>query len=577
MFRPLQGFYLGLGLIALTFVTTYRPAAADELFPAHRVIGNTYYVGSKELATYLIQTPEGHMLINSGFEETVPMIRAAVESLGFKMRDVKILLASHAHSDHVAGHAMLKELTGAKVFVMEGDDRVIADGGAGQYHYTDSRWPKCAVDRVLYDGDEVKLGGVTLVARRTPGHTRGCTTWTWRVDDGGKAHNVVVIGSPNVNPGYQLVDNADYPTIAADFATTFKVLKSLPCDVFLGAHGNYYGMLDKHDRLSKQPSVNPFVDPAGYQAYVELKEQAYRKTLADQQAAAATKSQSANTSAASDERAIVEQLKKYDAQVVETKGVVTSVSIRDTTKMTDADFQALGRLRHLKLLTLSGENVNDQTLAYLTNLTALEDLSTNAAQFSDDGLRQLTKLANLKQIKFFHTSLRSKHFNGSGFAHFTELKNLRRLTVAGCPFNDEGMAAVGKLTQLENFRTWHTYQTEAGNKHLTSLANLRSLHLGQRLRHYDGTSNAHSLSDQTLVTLAAMATLDTLILDEAVLSVEALEKLKGLKNLKRVELGRIDLSPADVERLKTSLPGVEVVFKPMTDADRTALERFLKL
>src|SRR6516164_8596781 len=150
-------------------------------WPGHRVIGNVYYVGSKDLASYLITTPEGHILINSSFESTVPVIKTSVESLGFKMGDIKILLASHAHSDHVAGHAL------------------IASGGEGQYFYTRSCWKPCPVDRVLEDGDEVKLGGVTLVARRTPGHTRGCTTWTWRVDDAGKSYDVVVIGSPNVN------------------------------------------------------------------------------------------------------------------------------------------------------------------------------------------------------------------------------------------------------------------------------------------------------------------------------------------------------------------------------------------
>jgi metallo-beta-lactamase class B len=261
-----------------------RPVSADEAFPGHRIVGNTYYVGSKALATYLITTPEGHILINSGFEETVPLIRASVESLGFKMRDVKIILESHAHSDHVAGHALLKELTGAKVFVMRGDEGVIGSGGVGQYLYTDSRWPACEVDRVLKDREEVKLGGTTLVARLTPGHTRGCTTWTWRVADGDKSYNVVVIGSPNVNPGYRLVDNQDYPEIAKDYAKTFEVLKSLPCDIFLGAHGEYYGMLAKYERV-KETEKNPFLDPDGYRAYVELKEKAFRKTLGEQQTA----------------------------------------------------------------------------------------------------------------------------------------------------------------------------------------------------------------------------------------------------------------------------------------------------
>ena len=262
--------------------TGQGPADWYEPFPAHQVIGNVYYVGSKDLATYLITTKDGHILINSGFERTVPLIQKSVESLGFKMTDVKILLASHAHSDHVAGHALLQKLTGAKVYVMRGDAEVIASGGKGQYLYTTSHWAPCKVDRVLEDGAEVKLGGVTLVAHHTPGHTRGCTTWTWRTRDGAKDYDVVVIGSPNVNPGFQLVGNKDYPEIADDFARTFAVLKSLPCDVFLGAHGGYYGMIERHALLQKGQQ-HAFVNPEGYKQYVALKERSFRKTLAMQQ------------------------------------------------------------------------------------------------------------------------------------------------------------------------------------------------------------------------------------------------------------------------------------------------------
>jgi metallo-beta-lactamase class B len=271
---------LSLPALGLT-LALFGQTQPDSAFPAHRVVGNVYYVGSKALASYLITTPDGHFLINSSYEETVPLIRASIESLGFKMQDVKVLLASHAHSDHVAGHATMKELTGAKVYVMRGDEGVIEWGGAGQYLYTDSRWQPCHVDKILEDKDEVKLGGVTLIARRTPGHTRGCTTWIWRVPDGGKTYDVVVIGSPNVNPGYRLVDSKDYPEIAEDFATTFKLLKSFPCDIFLGAHGDYYGMQAKYDRL-KGADQNPFIDPAGYRDYVESKEKAFQKTLAEQ-------------------------------------------------------------------------------------------------------------------------------------------------------------------------------------------------------------------------------------------------------------------------------------------------------
>ena len=535
----------------------------DSPFPAHRIVGNTYYVGSKELASYLITSSEGHILINSGFEETVPLIRGAVESLGFNMKDIKYLLASHAHSDHVAGHARLRELTGAKVLVMTGDDGVVATGGAGQYLYADSRWPECPVDRVLKDGDEVILGGVKLIARRTPGHTRGCTTWTWQETADGKPLDVVVIGSPNVNSGYRLVNNADYPTIADDYAQTFTLLKSLPCDVFLGAHGNYYDLRTKYERVEKKQPGNPFIDPQGYQAYVALKEATFRKQLAEQQAGPL------------DDASAAEQLRKAGAEVKMTKEVVTGIAIKDLSKFTDADFEVLGRLVHLKTLTTSGEALNDRTLSYLTGLVALEELSTNQAQFSDDGLWQLTLLPKLKQIAFFHTSLRRQDFTGRGLAQFASMKNLRRLTIAGCPFNDEGMAAVGKLTQLENFRTWHTYQTEAGNEFLKSLTNLKSLQLGQRLKHHGGESNAHSLTDRTLDLLAQLKSLETLSLGEQKFSVEALIKLKALPNLKRLVLTQVDIPTEEIDRVRTELANVAIDWKPVTAEERAKLEQML--
>ncbi|HEX4795570.1 MAG TPA: subclass B3 metallo-beta-lactamase [Humisphaera sp.] len=274
---------------AATRSTVPAPTPGDnplwyQPFPGHRVIGNVYYVGSKDLATFLITTPQGHILINSGFEQTVPLIAKSVEALGFKMSDIKILLASHAHSDHVAGHARMKEVTGADVYVMRGDDTVVATGGEGQYLYTDTRWKPCKVDRVLEDGEKVSLGGVTLVAHLTPGHTRGCTTWTCRVQDGAKSYDVVIVGSYNVNPGFQLVNNKDYPQIADDYAKTFAVLKSLPCDVFLGAHGAYYNMTEKYARLTTDNKDNPFIDPQGYKTTIAQKEKAFEDTLAAQKA-----------------------------------------------------------------------------------------------------------------------------------------------------------------------------------------------------------------------------------------------------------------------------------------------------
>jgi len=180
---------------------------------------------------------------------------------------------------------LAQEMTGAKVFVMHGDEGVIANGGKGQYLYTDSRWKPCPVDRVLKDGEKITLGKTTLVAHHTPGHTRGCTTWSCQIAEGGKNHNVVIVGSPNVNPGYQLVGNKAYPKIAADYSKGFKTLNSLECEYFLGAHGAYYGMLAKFDQLSKQPKNSPFIDPAGYRAYIEERENTFREKLAQQQSA----------------------------------------------------------------------------------------------------------------------------------------------------------------------------------------------------------------------------------------------------------------------------------------------------
>jgi metallo-beta-lactamase class B len=253
-------------------------------FPPYRVIGNIYYVGSKGLAVFLITTPQGDILINSGLQSTVPLIQANLQKLGFHMRDVKILLISHAHWDHCAGSARIKKLTGAKYMVMAPDVPVVESGGRADFQYGHNPkdlYPPAKVDRVLHDGDQVKLGGVVLTAHLTPGHTKGCTTWTMKVTEGGKSYNVVIVGSPNLNPGYKLVKNAAYPQITQDYERTFRVLKALPCDVFLGAHGDYYGMVAKDARM-RDGRANPFIDPQGYKSYVAEREHAFRAELAKQ-------------------------------------------------------------------------------------------------------------------------------------------------------------------------------------------------------------------------------------------------------------------------------------------------------
>ena len=250
-------------------------------FPPHQVVGNIYYVGSKGLASYLVTTPQGNILINSSLESSIPLIRESIEKLGFRFSDTKILLISHAHWDHCAGSALVKQLTGAKYYVMDGDADVVESGGKKDFNYGETiHYPVAKVDRVLHDADEVSLGGTTLVAHLTPGHTKGTTTWTMKVKDGGKNLDVVIVGSPNVNPGYKLVNNALYPQIAQDYQRMFTVLKSLPCDVFLGAHGDYYGMEGKYARLGH--GENPFMDPAGYKNYVSEKEHAFQDELKTQ-------------------------------------------------------------------------------------------------------------------------------------------------------------------------------------------------------------------------------------------------------------------------------------------------------
>ena len=279
-----------IGLVVLLSAGAGEASAQNadwtEPFAPFRIAGNLYYVGSKGLANYLITTPQGHILINSDLEANVPLIRASVEKLGFKFNDIKILLISHAHWDHNAASATIIKATGAKYMVMDADVPVVESGGKTDFQYGNTPgnlYPPTKVDRVLHDGDEVKLGDAVLTAHLTPGHTKGCTTWTMNVSEDGKSYNVVIVGSPNVNPGYKLVNNSQYPTIATDYERMFTMLKSLPCDIFLGAHGSYFDMEAKYARMTKGGS-NPFVDPAGYKKFVSDKELEFRTELAKQKA-----------------------------------------------------------------------------------------------------------------------------------------------------------------------------------------------------------------------------------------------------------------------------------------------------
>ena len=250
-------------------------------FPPHRIVGNLYYVGSESLASFLIATPEGHILINTNWEDSVEALRASVEDLGFNFEDIEIILGSHAHGDHMQGDALVKELTGASVMAMADDiPGLLRIQPGGKPH---------PVDRILEDGDEVMLGGSTLVARLTPGHTPGCTTWTMAVEEGDETYNVVIVGSMGSNPGFQFVNNTTNPTIVDQYKKGFSVLSSLSVDIPLASHPAMYNMADKYKRLGQSP--NPYIDPEGYRAEIEAVETLFLDVLASQERDAAAESQ----------------------------------------------------------------------------------------------------------------------------------------------------------------------------------------------------------------------------------------------------------------------------------------------
>jgi len=267
------------GFIFLAAVATVCAQAdmPDKEFPAHKIIGNIYFVGSDTHSSFLITTPQGHILVNTMYERTVPWIRKSVETLGFKFEDIKIILGSHAHVDHMEGDALAKELTKAPVMVMDRDVPLAQNlRPGGKTH---------PIDRILHDSDTVTLGGTTLVAHLTAGHTPGCTTWTTRTADGGRNYEVVIIGCIAPNDRTVLVNNRAYPEIVDDFNRTYKFLRTLHPDVYLGSHTVHYNMQEKYAKLGKGP--NPFVDPQGYFASIDQYERQFKEALEKQRKAAA--------------------------------------------------------------------------------------------------------------------------------------------------------------------------------------------------------------------------------------------------------------------------------------------------
>jgi metallo-beta-lactamase class B len=246
-------------------------------FPAFKIIGNLYYVGTAFSSTFLITTPEGNIVINSVFEETLPLMKAGIESLGFKLEDTKFLLASHAHNDHQAGDALFKQMVpGVTTAFMEQDVPALRNMRTGGKEHP--------IDRILKDGETITLGGMTLTARWTPGHTLGTTTWTFPVREGNRTYNVTIVGG-GMQDNARLVYNANQPDINAVWVSNINKWKSYPTDVFLGSHTWFFNLTGKYKRMRANPNVNPWIDPDGYRKYVADTEALRAKLVAEQTAA----------------------------------------------------------------------------------------------------------------------------------------------------------------------------------------------------------------------------------------------------------------------------------------------------
>lgn len=264
-------------------------ASLKAPIPPRHLVGNIYYVGVSGVSSFLITTPEGHILIDTGFEDTVPLIKKSVEQLGFKLSDIKILLSSHAHIDHTGGHALMKKLTGASIYASAGDARILESGGVDDFipFPPDTIvYPPVKVDHLVAEGGKVTLGGTTLTAHLTPGHTRGATTWTMTVEEQGRTLHVVFFSSMTVNPGVRLWQNPKYPEIREDYETTFARLKALPCDIFFAPHAYQFGMTEKFAQMDRDATVDPFIDPAGWATLLANGETAFRNQLEAEQKAA---------------------------------------------------------------------------------------------------------------------------------------------------------------------------------------------------------------------------------------------------------------------------------------------------
>jgi len=258
------------------------PAAWTTPFPAHRVIGNLYAVGTADLGVFLITTPDGHILINTGLADSTALIRANIARVGFKLEDVRVLLTMQAHFDHTAAMAEIKALTGAQMWATEKDARVLADGGASDPQFgacADFRFQPVQVERILRDGEVMEFGGMRITTHLHPGHTAGSASYGFTHRENGRDYRVLIANMGSVNDGKKLLKDPTYPGVADDFATTFERQQALPVDVWVSAHGSHYGLEQKY-RPDQTYDPKTFVDPEGYLVAVKKFEQLYRAQLA---------------------------------------------------------------------------------------------------------------------------------------------------------------------------------------------------------------------------------------------------------------------------------------------------------
>ena len=261
-----------------------QPADWTESFPGHRVIGNLYAVGTAGLGVFLITSDEGHILINTGLEDSTPLIRENIESVGYRLEDVRILLTMQAHWDHTAALAEIREITGAEMWATEGDARVLEDGGFSDPHFGGRvSFKPVEVDRITSDGEIIELGGIRLHVHEHPGHTEGSSSYSMQVTEDGRDYNVVVANMGTINEGKRLVVDPTYPGVADDFARTFASQKAMDVDVWVAAHGGQYGLHDKY-QPGQAYSPDTFVDPEGFLAEVERLEQIYEEHVAAERA-----------------------------------------------------------------------------------------------------------------------------------------------------------------------------------------------------------------------------------------------------------------------------------------------------